>query len=632
MGLPSGTLPASAIVQKEASTEAIPSTHDSTGSYAKTLTETPGPSAAPKRIEPESIKGRRTSHNGKPAVIFKATDFYGVMASHCRRTIVGRFLKSRPQIDSIRSKFSEKFPMKGTPKIGVFDNFNIFLNFTNEEDYNFILYKRLIEVDGYQIWLQKWTPDFKPEEDLPIVPVWILLPGLPFHLHNWHYVKQIANEVGTPLEIDVATRSMTRPSMAKVRVELDLLKPLVKSVWIGIEDDNVPLKGFEQKIEFENIPKYCKHCRKLGHNLIECRVLEKKKQEELKEEEEKIAAHKNEASRKEQNVKKFEQNKKKNPLEQNGKFNENQQNERGREEQINNGKFLRRFRGKSEPPKTVFKPTGAIFGVNKPMPENETQRKENVNNVNQGKDKSEKKSKGEQEVSKDNIEEIGDMSVSEKKDTKADGTDHNFKTPEGGKTVQEGSKPSQNTFMINDPNELEIVFYEEGWEHAGSKKKRSSGKRSKKEKQAKTNHVTKEGEQTITQNSFDELLEEGNKDKDEEELQEEINEDKQEPKQDNDDEWAEVTSTEEENTSDESEEENEDESEEDEEEESEEEEELIKDLKSKKEQPGSRKVTVEKMPPGGTKGKMEGEQNKRNISAKNQKKDPKKTSKQNINV
>ncbi|XP_060217201.1 uncharacterized protein LOC132644615 [Lycium barbarum] len=228
MGPPIGSPSAREIVQKEASTEAIHPGSDPTSSYAATLTNNPGSSAST-RFEPDSVKSRRTTHNGKPAVIFKANDFYGGMANHCRRTIVGRFLKSRPQIDSIRAKFAEKFPMKGTPKIGVFDNFNIFLNFTNDEDYNSILYKRVIEIDGFQIWLQKWTPDFKPEEDLPVIPVWILLPGLPFHLHNWHYVKQIAKEVGTPLEIDVATISMTRPSMAKVRVEVDLLKPLVKS-------------------------------------------------------------------------------------------------------------------------------------------------------------------------------------------------------------------------------------------------------------------------------------------------------------------------------------------------------------------------------------------------------------------
>jgi len=71
----------------------------------------------------------------------------------------------------------------------VYDNFNIFLTFPNDEDFNLVLYKRAIELEGFQIWLQKWTLDFKPEEDISIVPVGVLLPGLPFLMHNWNYVK-----------------------------------------------------------------------------------------------------------------------------------------------------------------------------------------------------------------------------------------------------------------------------------------------------------------------------------------------------------------------------------------------------------------------------------------------------------
>nr|XP_009601640.1 uncharacterized protein LOC104096893 [Nicotiana tomentosiformis]XP_016507924.1 PREDICTED: uncharacterized protein LOC107825566 [Nicotiana tabacum] len=86
--------------------------------------------------------------------------------------------------------------------------------------------------------------------------------------------------------MDVVTRGKTRPSMAKVQVEVDLLKPLLNSVWVGDEDDDSPLKGFVQKLEYENVPKYYKHCKKLGHALINCRVLEHIRLMEDKEAEE----------------------------------------------------------------------------------------------------------------------------------------------------------------------------------------------------------------------------------------------------------------------------------------------------------------------------------------------------------
>nr|XP_016507084.1 PREDICTED: uncharacterized protein LOC107824791 [Nicotiana tabacum] len=126
------------------------------------------------------------------------------------------------------------------------------------------------------MWLQKWSPNFKPEEDLPVAPTWVLLPGLPFHMHTWNYVKQILSSVGTPLVLDAASYGRTRPSMSKIRVEVNLLKPLPESVFISQEYDDSPPDGYTQKLEYEGIPKYCKHCRKLGHNVIECRALEKK--------------------------------------------------------------------------------------------------------------------------------------------------------------------------------------------------------------------------------------------------------------------------------------------------------------------------------------------------------------------
>ncbi|MCE0481121.1 hypothetical protein HAX54_038536 [Datura stramonium] len=57
----------------------------------------------------------------------------------------------------------------------------------------------------------------------------------------------------------VATRCRTRPSMAKVRVEIDLLKPQADVVYVGLVHDNAPQTGFMQKIEYEGVPKYCKH-------------------------------------------------------------------------------------------------------------------------------------------------------------------------------------------------------------------------------------------------------------------------------------------------------------------------------------------------------------------------------------
>jgi len=71
-------------------------------SYACTI---PAPATNPThpspsiRQEREKVQARHSVHDGMPVVIFKASEYYGVMADECRYTIVGRFSKTRPQID-----------------------------------------------------------------------------------------------------------------------------------------------------------------------------------------------------------------------------------------------------------------------------------------------------------------------------------------------------------------------------------------------------------------------------------------------------------------------------------------------------------------------------------------------------
>ncbi|XP_060202736.1 uncharacterized protein LOC132631154 [Lycium barbarum] len=167
--------------------------------YAEAIQTVPDPSPKKNRDRDPNVKARYDRHDGKTAVLFKPTEFYGVMANEY---------------------------------------------FTVESDCKPVWFKRAIEIAGQ------------------------------------NYIKQIVAPLGTPLMMDQATENRTRPSMAKVRVEIDLTKPKINSLWIGTEDESYPHKGFTQKLEYENPPKFCIHCRMLGHSIAQCRRVEKKKKEE----------------------------------------------------------------------------------------------------------------------------------------------------------------------------------------------------------------------------------------------------------------------------------------------------------------------------------------------------------------
>lgn len=101
-----------------------------------------------------------------------------------------------------------------------------------------------------------------------MVPVWITLPRLPVHFFQRDPLFAIARLVGNPLRLDAATAALKRPSVARLQVEVDLLNPLHERVWIQMGTK----EGFWQKIEFEDVPSYCRHCWHVGHSESMCHV------------------------------------------------------------------------------------------------------------------------------------------------------------------------------------------------------------------------------------------------------------------------------------------------------------------------------------------------------------------------
>lgn len=72
-----------------------------------------------------------------------------------------------------------------------------------------------------------WSPEFRSDVESSLVPIWVSLPHLPIFFFNKQCLFFIARMIGTPLTIDVATAELSHPSVAKVCVQIDLLKKLL---------------------------------------------------------------------------------------------------------------------------------------------------------------------------------------------------------------------------------------------------------------------------------------------------------------------------------------------------------------------------------------------------------------------
>ncbi|KAH0715343.1 hypothetical protein KY284_008248 [Solanum tuberosum] len=132
---------------------------------------------AAKNIIPVDIK--HGTHLGKSAVFFSAHDYFVNLAEQCKLTIVGKFVKTTPSMEEIRKAFATRYHLKEPVKVAYFNNRHVCLDFANEVDYNHILFKNYIHIGDSPMKVLKWSPDFKPEEETPIAPVWILIHQLP---------------------------------------------------------------------------------------------------------------------------------------------------------------------------------------------------------------------------------------------------------------------------------------------------------------------------------------------------------------------------------------------------------------------------------------------------------------------
>lgn len=95
--------------------------------------------------------------------------------------------------------------------------------------------------------------------------MWFRLPGLPLPLFNKQTLAEIVRVASKHLSIDEHIKNRSIPNYASICIEMDVLKEKLDMIVLEMGDQEV-----NQKIFYENIPKYCSHCHHMRHNVQEC--------------------------------------------------------------------------------------------------------------------------------------------------------------------------------------------------------------------------------------------------------------------------------------------------------------------------------------------------------------------------
>ncbi|CDP20930.1 unnamed protein product [Coffea canephora] len=217
------------------------------------------PATSPIHIQQASV------YKGEAAVVFSKADA-DKLAAPFQWALVGKFSHGRPSLEDIR-KFFASLNLKDHVSIGLMDYRHVLIKCMAEADFNRIWMRGIWQLGKYPMRVFRWTREFHVLRESSLAPVWVVLPALPIHYFDKHSLFSILSPVGRPLFLDSATAAGTRPSLARVCVELDVAKSFTQRVWVAVEGES----GFWQRIVPENMPLYCSSCSRLGHSQEQCK-------------------------------------------------------------------------------------------------------------------------------------------------------------------------------------------------------------------------------------------------------------------------------------------------------------------------------------------------------------------------
>ncbi|KAK9106790.1 hypothetical protein Syun_022801 [Stephania yunnanensis] len=117
-------------------------------------------------------------------------------------------------------------------------------------------------VMDHYIIIHQWVPNFIPRENIiSTIPMWIRLPKIPLEFYDDKMLERIGNALGKFIKTNSYTTHVARGKFARINIEVDLLQPLVPTLFV---------QDMEVSMVYEGLHNVCFGCGRFRHMQTDC--------------------------------------------------------------------------------------------------------------------------------------------------------------------------------------------------------------------------------------------------------------------------------------------------------------------------------------------------------------------------
>lgn len=136
------------------------------------------------------------------------------------------------------------------------------VRFSQKEDYEKVLKDGPWFIREHYLSIRKWKPNLKlATVSVSSIVVWVHLPQLPIEYYEPSVLRDIGQAIGPILTIDMHIATESKGRFARICVQINFDKLLIKLIRIG---------SIEQLVQYEGINSLCFSCSRVGHKMECC--------------------------------------------------------------------------------------------------------------------------------------------------------------------------------------------------------------------------------------------------------------------------------------------------------------------------------------------------------------------------